>query len=222
VSTAANRLSVAWASCTARLDALPDRDRHMLLIGVLAVLVAADLMLVQPVSVKRQAVLAAADEQARSAQIETERAAQALAQSRNELDAQAAQLDAELRRLGTERPDGEPLARLLRRVLARRDVSVVSLRNLDVVEVDFGGSSTAEAASAPDGERGRRLYMHRLELTLGGRADTLVAAVAALDRHAKPLRIERVRLLAAQEPEIRQRAVLTLAVLGTERTWLAL
>lgn len=217
----AGRLGAAWAALGGHIDALPDRDRHLLLVGALAVLVAADLMLVQPLGAKRKAVVAAAAEQIASTQAEHDRVAQELAQSRHQLDAQARRLDAELQRLGAERPDGEPLARLLRRVLARQGVAVVSLRDLDVVEVEAGGSATA--ASTPEGaEHTRLLFKHRLELTLDGQAAALVAAVAALDQHARPLRIERVRLVAQAGPATTQQAVITLAVLGTDRTWLAI
>jgi hypothetical protein len=212
------RLAASWAAATARIDALSDRDRHVLLLGALAVLVASELFWVQPMGTKRQAVMAAAGEQAASAATERARAEQALAKARSELDARAARLDNELQRLGAERATGEPLSQLLRRVLARHGVAIVALRSLEVLEVDAGAGA---AAPAPATERTRLLFKHRLELTLGADAAALVAAVGTLDRDARPLRIERVRLLASESAGTPQ-AVITLAVLGTRRTWLSI
>jgi hypothetical protein len=212
-----SRLGAAWAALTLRIDALPDRERHVLLLGAIAVLVAADLMWVQPMGVKRQAVVAAVIEQADSAAAERAHAEQALARARSELDSKSIRLEGELERLGAERATGEPLSRLLRRVLARQGVDIVALRDLEVVEID----AAAAAASAPVLDRSRVLFKHRLELTLGGNADALVAAVGALDRDARPLRIERVRLL-TREGTTTPQAVITLAVLGTQRSWMSL
>lgn len=212
------RLGAAWLALTQRIDTLPDRERHVLLLGTAAVLLAADLLWVQPMGAKRQAVLAAVIEQADGAAAERERADQALDQARSALNAQAARLDAELVRLGAERAGGEPLSRLLRRVLVRHGVDIVALRGLEVVEID---AAAAVAASAPEATASRLLFKHRLELTLGGDARALVAAVGALDRDARPLRIERVRLL-AREGSATPHAVITLAVLSTERTWMSI
>lgn len=212
------RLGAAWAKLTQRIDALPDRERHVLLLGAVAVLVAADWLWVQPMGAKRQAVAAAVVEQVDNAAAEQARAEQALAQARSELDSKAARLEGELERLGAERATGEPLARLLRRVLARPGVDIVALRDLEVVEIDATASA---AASAPLPERSRVLFKHRLELTLGGDAHALIAAVGALDREARPLRIERVRLL-AREGSTTPQAVITLAVLGTQRSWMSI
>lgn len=219
-TTPGMRLRAAWVALTGRIDALPDRDRHVLLVGTLALVLAADLLLVQPMSARRTAVLAAATAQADETQAELDRTEQARAEARNELDARAAQVERDLQRLGAERPQGEPLALLLRRVLARHGVAVVALRDLDVVEVD-AAQPAAAAASAPADERPRTLFRHRLELTLGGDAAALIQAVEALDRQARPLRIERVRL-AARAGSAAPQAVITLTVLGTERTWMSI
>jgi hypothetical protein len=217
--TMPSRLGASWSALMQRIDALPDRERHVLLIGAIAVLVAADWLWVQPLGTKRHAVLAAVTEQADSAAAERASAEQAAAQARNELDAKAARLERELQQLGAERSGGEPLARLLRRVLARHGVDIVALRDLEVVAID---ASAAAAASAPaTTERTRVLFKHRLELTLAGDAHRLVAALAALDVDARPLRIEGVRLLVREGASVPQ-AVITLAVLGTERTWLSI
>jgi hypothetical protein len=211
------RLGAAWSALTQRIDALPDRERHALLLGAIAVLVAADWLFVQPLGTKRNVVLAAVTEQADSTASERANADQAAAQARSELDAKAARLERELQQLGAERAGGEPVARLLRRVLARHGVDIVALRDLEVVEID---ATAAAAASAPaETERARVLFKHRLELTLSGDAQRLVAALAALDGDARPLRIERVRMLLPDGASTPQ-AVITLAVLGTERTWM--
>jgi hypothetical protein len=216
-ATSTGRFGAAWTALTLRIDALPDRERHVLLLGAIAVLVAADLMWVQPMGVKRQSVAAAVIEQADSAAAERASAEQALAQARGELDSKATRLEGELERLGAERITGEPLSRLLRRVLARQGVDIVALRDLEVVEID----AAAAAASAPVLEHSRVLFKHRLELTLGGDAQALIAAVGTLDRDARPLRIERVRML-TREGSTTPQAVITLAVLGTQRSWMSI
>jgi hypothetical protein len=222
------RLVATWSALTQRIDALPDRERYVLLLGALAVLAAADVLIVQPLGTKRATVLAAVAEQADSAAAERAQAEQAAAQARSELDARAARLQRELQQLGAERESGEPLARLLRRVLARQGVDIVALRDLDVVEIDaaVAAASAPSAASAPDAapakpERTGVLFKHRLELTLAGDAQQLVAALAALDAGARPLRIERVRML-MREGASQPHAVITLAVLGTERIWISI
>ena len=55
-ATSTGRFGAAWAALATRIDALPDRERHVLLLGAVAVLVAADLMWVQPMGVKRPQV----------------------------------------------------------------------------------------------------------------------------------------------------------------------
>jgi len=222
-------LRTAWGAFTGRIDALPERDRRVLLVGVLSLLLAAELLLVQPIGARRAAIVAAATEQADETLAERERTEQARAEARNELDARAAKVERDLQRLGAEGPQGEPLALLLRRVLARHGVAVVALRDLDVIEVAADQPDTRAAteapsdiaaAAAPGGEPPRTLFRHRLELTLGGDAAALIQAVDALDRQARPLRIERVRLVAVHASATQ--AVVTLTVLGTQRTWLAI
>ncbi len=210
-------LRAAWSALTRRIDALSDRDRQVLLLGIVATLVAADWLLVQPLGARRQMVIAAMTEQADSAAAEQARIEQATARERSELNAKVARLQRELQQFGAERDSGEPLARLLPRVLARHGVDIVALRDLEVVPID-----AAAAASAPaEPERAQVLFKHRFELTLSGNAHRLVSALAALDTQARPLRIERVRLQVpegASDPQ----AVITLAVLGTERTWMSI
>ena len=219
------RLTAAWRAACARVDALPVRDRHVALAGVLAVAVAADLFWVQPLSGKRSAVVTAIAEQAQSAAAERAAAEQALAQAKRELDERAKRLDSDLQRLGAERSSGEPLAHVLRRVLTNHGVRVVALRDLEVIEVDATNPAAATTPAAPAvaaaNERTRTLFKHRLELTVSGDARALLAAIAAIDRDARPLRIERVRL-AAVESSVMPQASITLAVLGTQRNWLSI
>ena len=219
----------------ARLDAIPQRDRYAMLAAGLALVGALELMGVQPMRDKREAIQLAATTEAQgvsdaAAASEADQATQAA-----DVTARLAKVEAELAALGVGAGSGvggsgargESLSFLLSRTLQRQAVNVVSLRALGVQELNLAvpadaagtgvaGTVIADAAAAP-----KAMYRHRYELTLGGDIAQLTASVAALEHGILPLRIERVRL-AANGSDNAVQATVTLVTIGLERTWLSL
>jgi len=220
----AGPLAARWKTATARIDAMPKRERIALFAGALALLAAAEFLLVMPLQAKRQTILSAAQQQAQHEANAAAEAEQSRFQTQAELDKQLVQLDKELARLGAGNSTGEPLTFLLTQALARQDARVVALRELAVEELQLATPVRAEppagAASAASEPAAAPLYRHRFELTLGGTPAALVTAVRALDHGARPLRIERVRMAARDASSVQ--ATITLAVIGTEKSWLSL
>lgn len=214
-----------WTPLLARLEALPERDRWALLACTLALAVASEMLVLEPMNQKRQAVAAASANEAQArlglaSSLSTEQGLQLQA-----LQDRAAQLSAELVRHGVAQVQGEALAGLLERALRTHAVRTVSLRSLssealtsDPPEVALPGAleTTDTAVSAPQ----RSLYRHRYELVLAGDAAGLSASARALESGLAPLQIERIRLLPEQPPELR--LVVTFGLTGTESSWLKL
>ena len=219
------------------LDAVPERDRYAMLAAGLALVGALEMMGVQPMRNKREAIQQAAISEAQNASdaaaaAETDQATQAA-----DVTARLAKVDAELASMGVSAgagagvgpggagSRGESLSFLLSRTLQRQAVQVVSLRALGVQELNLAvptemaapaGTVLADAAALS-----KPLYRHRYELTLGGGVAQLTASVAALERGILPLRIERVRL-ASNGSDNAVQATVTLVTIGLERTWLSL
>ena len=221
------------------LDAVPERDRYAMLAAGLALVGALEMMGVQPMRNKREAIQQAAISEAQNASdaaaaAETDQATQAA-----DVTARLAKVEAELASMGVSAgagagagvgpggagSRGESLSFLLSRTLQRQAVQVVSLRALGVQELNLAvptemaapaGTVLADAAALS-----KPLYRHRYELTLGGEIAQLTASVAALERGILPLRIERVRL-ASNGSDNAVQATVTLVTIGLERTWLSL
>ena len=221
------------------LEAIPERDRYAMLAAGLALVGALELMGVQPMRDKREAIQRAATAEAQS--VSDAAAATAADQATHAADvtARLAKVEAELAALGVGASSGvgasvgagekgargDSLSFLLSRTLQRQSVNVVSLRALGVQELNLAvptdvaataGTVVADAAAAP-----KAMYRHRYELTLGGEIAQLTASVAALEHGILPLRIERVRL-ASNGIDNAVQATVTLVTIGLERTWLSL
>ena len=221
----------------ARLDAIPERDRYAMLAAGLALVGALELMAVQPMRDKREAIQLAATTEAQgvsdaAAASEADQATQAA-----DVTARLTKVDAELAALGVgagagsgagvggRGARGESLSFLLSRTLQRQAVHVVSLRALGVQELNLAvpadGATTAGTVIADAAAPSKAMYRHRYELTLGGEIAQLTASVAALEHGLLPLRIERVRLASTGSDNAVQ-ATVTLVTIGLERTWLSL
>ena len=223
----------------ARLDAIPERDRYAMLAAGLALVGALELMAVQPMRDKREAIQLAATTEAQgvsdaAAASEADQATQAA-----DVTARLAKVDAELAALGVgagagagsgagvggRGARGESLSFLLSRTLQRQAVNVVSLRALGVQELNLAvpadAATTAGTVIADAAAPSKAMYRHRYELTLGGEIAQLTASVAALEHGLLPLRIERVRLASTGSDNAVQ-ATVTLVTIGLERTWLSL
>ncbi len=213
------------APALAQLEKLRSRDRLLLATSMLALLAGLELLVVLPLRDKRLAIDAAqlnseADEQQRQAQM----AADALQRDealQRRIDSVAASLAA----VGATAAPRESLRFLLSRTLQGLPVTVSALRALPGEEIVVEKAETADALPA-DGAAAvpPPLFRHRYELQVQGSLVNLLAALQALEAHARPLRVERVRLSAepGADPARALQARITLLTLGSERTWLAL
>ncbi len=215
----------------ARIDAMPDRDRLALFGGLLAIVAAAEFMVVWPLHAKRDSIVAAAVQQAQQEADAASELAQAAAQKQSELESRLAQVSTELARLGAGNATGQSLNSLLTQTLAGQGAQIVALRELAVEDVQPGGdpaaataaaTAAADAASAAAGAtpQSTALFRHRFELTLAGNHEALITALGTLERSARPLRIERVRVATTDGTALQAR--ITLAVIGTEKSWLTI
>ena len=217
------------------LEAIPERDRYAMLAAGLALVGALELMGVQPMRDKREAIQRAATAEAQSVSDAAAATAADQATQAADVTARLAKVEAELAALGVgagsgvgvgeKGARGDSLSFLLSRTLQRQAVNVVSLRALGVQELNLAvptdvaataGTVVADAAAAP-----KAMYRHRYELTLGGEIAQLTASVEALEHGILPLRIERVRL-ASNGIDNAVQATVTLVTIGLERTWLSL
>lgn len=227
VARGGTRPWLAW------LDAVPERDRYAMLAAGLALVGALEVMGVQPMRDKREAIQRAATSEAQGASDAAAAAEADQATQAADVTARRAKVEAELAALGVGTgvgsggagSRGESLSFLLSRTLQRQAVQVVSLRALGVQELNVAvpaeAAVPAVAVITDAATASKPLYRHRYELTLGGDIAQLTASVAALERGILPLRIERVRL-ASNGSDNAVQATVTLVTIGLERTWLSL
>jgi hypothetical protein len=234
-ATARSQWRKRWVPLAARIDALPSRERVLLLVAGLAIAAAIEWLFVRPSLTKAELVSQA------SAQAQQE-IDDASSQRQSELEAQAlvwqnelTELQTRLQSLGAGAPGDERLGSLLQRALSGEAVLIHSLRELGFEAIDELGSEAqalageatgsqnvpavpANAGTAEAAASKQMLYRHRFELQLAGQPQALVAAVERLDQGLRPLRIERVRLNGQAQGDVK--ATLTLMVIGKEKQWL--
>ncbi len=236
----------AAKSGIAALEAMRQRDRLALTGALLSLIIGMDLLVVLPIRDKRIAI-----ESAQLASVNDEEAARSnrqTEQSAHEADLllRQAQVTKALAAFGASGKRDESLRFLLSRTLQGLPVAVLSLRALNVEEMEIAPGSApatadtamavaavaaapaahadpAGAAATPDAPAPPAqtlLYRHRYELRVGGGLPALLSALEALEHNTRPLRIERVHLQADATGAIE--ASVVLMTLGPERTWLSL
>jgi len=207
-----------------RLDRLPARERSLLVVGALALLVGLEMMVVWPMHGQRQTVVDAASAQAQSEADAAAQAAGAQAQALAELQTRLATIERDLKGLGAGKASGEPMGFLLSRTLRAQGVQMLSMRELAVEELDTAPAAAAGpdmvAGAVAAGPAHPPLFRHRWELSFSGEVGALRAAVQSLDDGLRPLRIERVRIGSRDGRAVE--ATVTLVVIGMERTWLSI
>ncbi len=216
------RLRHGASAICVRIDALPRRERIALWAAVAALLLAAELLWVLPMQQRRELVAGVTLQAEQEQTDNVAAAAQAAAQELAELEATLRRIDSELARRGAGPAHGEALSAVFKRLLARQAVRVEALRELaaeDIGLVALPGDVATPAAAAASAAA-PTLVRHRFELVLAGEAAALISAVRALDQGARPLRIERVRMAAAEASAVT--ASITFSVIGTERSWLSI
>lgn len=213
------------------LQAMRQRDRLAITAALLTLLAGIEPLLVLPLRDQRIALetlqrSSASDEETARAARQAEHEAQDA-----QLRARQARVSQALAAFGASGPRDESLRFLLSRTLQGLPVAVLALRALDVEEMEVAPApepAPAAVAVATGAEpdpaataTGRTtLFRHRYELRVAGALPTLLAALEALERDTRPLRIERVRVQAAADGALE--ATVVLMTLGPERTWLSL
>lgn len=230
-------MKVRWQALLARIDALPTRERLLLMLALLgAVAFAFHWILLQPVMVQNRQLVQRAESQAQALQ-EIQRRIETLARgeiaapdraSRERLSAlqqELASLEASLRERQSHLVPPERIARLLREVLERnRGLQLVSLVTLP--PVDLADPGVAQGAENPlhlqsqGGGNPQRLYRHGVEISVQGRYPDLLRYVAELER--LPWRMYWARLQLAVDKYPVSTLTVTVYTLSMERTWLVI
>lgn len=219
-------LARPWAA----LEALRTRDRLCLGGAMLALAVGGELLIVMPLRDKREAIEVAVlggatDKDLASALRQSQR------QQRDDaLQRRSDKVAGALAAAGASAAPRESLRFLLTRTLQGLPVQLLSLRAAAVEEIAVepaapadavavvGAAGAADAASAA--AAAPPMYRHRYELRVSGALPDLLSVVDALERQARPLRVERVLLRADAQGALE--ASITLVALGSDRTWLSL
>lgn len=224
-----------WAELVAKLDAMAQRERVLVFLAVLAVLLFIPFQFVidpalgaikglKAQSATSQAAIAALEPQLRELQARIAVNPDDEIRSRlAAIDAELAGIDASLARMQSGLVEPARMTEVVRTLVARHPrLQVVALRTLPaapLVERPAEGSSPAGSPpAAPRGEAG--LYKHGLELTLEGRYSDLMDYAAQLEGMPTRVLWSRTRIDATGYPKVRM--TLTVFTLGLDRTWLTL
>lgn len=219
-------MKAAWENLSARFAALSLRERGMVSVAVLALVVfVADQLFLAPIYQRAQHFARQAAQQQREFAnlqqqlyaLQAEATVDPSAATRQQLsdtDARLTEVDRQLvsleRTLVPPREMSAVLDRLLR---ARPGVRLVSLKTLPATPLTAEGSdgATGGAASAA-------MYRHAFELQLVGRYADLVGSLAELEQGAQTLLWERVALAAGAAGE----STLTVQVftLSLDSSWM--
>lgn len=205
----------------AALDKLPQRDRWTLAVGVLALALGVQSLVVSSARERRLAIESSsvADRAERS-----ESETQALADKTRERDAlktRQALTAQQLAELGLASTPHDAIGALISRALPGNSVQLIGLQALPTQELsaptEDNPNAVAEAAStAPPAPM---LFRHRAEFRLEGPVAPLLQALDAVEHRLAPLHIEQVRLTAVPGGA---QARVTLTTLSRDRNWLAL
>lgn len=217
-------MKAPWGPALARLDALSNRERMLVGLGVVAVLcLLGNALLLEPVSLRLRHVrgqLASqgqvvtgleAQKQELRAQLAVHPDA-ALESRLRGMERELADLDRDLATLGSGLVAPERMAGVIKDLLARSPrLALVSLRNLPVttLEPQVEGKPAAGA-----------IWKHGIEITLEGSWPDLVDYAARLEGLPVRMLWGRTRIDAGGYPRIAM--TLTLYTLSLERTWLTL
>lgn len=201
-----------------RIDTLSRRDRLALTLGLLATALGLELLVLQPMQMRRLQIMATVQAAASAQHTVLAQAAEAQqAQQtavKDELGRQAQALAA----LGLQTSSRDTLASFLSRSLAGAPVRLTALKDLPVQPIAL----PSEAPSTPGAAPAATLYRHRVELQMEGPLTALTQAVDGLERNVLPLRIEQVRLASRDDQGQTLLATVVMTVVNEERTWLTL
>ena len=207
------------------LDKLSQRDRGAVLAALVAVIFGLDMLVVMPMRDQRTAVEKAVEVTRQAEQQAQLDAATQQQVSTAALQQRRAKVTQDLATFGLDNTLKDSLTFLLSRTLQGHDVTIQSLKALDVEQVELEGATqaaqdTSAQAVAVSNTRPPALYRHRYELQLQTDLKSLPATLNALEKDSRPLRVERVQLHALPSGAIG--LTVMLVTIGLEKTWLAL
>jgi hypothetical protein len=212
-----------YARALALWQGSSSRDRRLAGVLALALVLGLEALAVWPVRTKRLGVQAATTAEQQAVQDGESQRQSARAARLDALQQQLDVIDAELAQLGAVSGRPEPLSALVQRSVAAQGLALRGLRALPVESLHIEASAASTAASAPaatPAEAAAPLYRHRVELQISGPTLPLIRSLDRLAQEMLPLRVERVHLAGQGSGQVQ--ATLTLATIGTERTWLEL
>lgn len=207
------------------LDKLSQRDRGAVLAALVAVIFGLDMLVVMPMRDQRTAVEKAVEVTRQAEQQAQLDAATQQQVSTAALQQRRAKVTQDLATFGLDNTLKDSLTFLLSRTLQGSDVTIQSLKALDVEQVELevptqAAQDTSTQAVAVSSTRPPALYRHRYELQLQTDLKDLPATLNALEKDSRPLRVERVQLQALPSGAIGLNVMLV--TIGLEKTWLAL
>lgn len=232
-----SELTRRWQQWTNLFNARSLRERALITVGIVAVIVLLlDTLLLQPLDV-RQKRLSAQLSEARTAIKAGEiliAANRGLADPdevkrryRDELRKQVAEIDGRLQGLQKQLVPPDQVTMLLEGVLKKeRGLSLVSLRKLPVQRYQTGASAQPAAAPAqtaagkelPAGTTDRSIYQHSFEVSVEGSYAELYGYLDRLEALPWQLFWGKVTLDAGAHPKLR--LTLTLHTLSLNKAWL--
>ncbi|MEW5888819.1 MAG: type II secretion system protein GspM [Pseudomonadota bacterium] len=230
-----------WQRHADRYDALTRRERLMVLVAVLAVIVVTAYVIALEPAVARQraarrlldqhqAELRNLREQLRTTQAQVKDPDAANRRQLEMIRHRMAEIDERLRRMESTLVSPERMAALLEEVLRRnRNLELISLRNLPATGLLRGEDGIA-AGSSRDDKDGRPgpapgtaahdgvLFRHGVEITVAGSYADLLAYLAELERMPQRLLWSSLKLTVEEHPRVR----LTFIVhtLSPDKAWL--
>ncbi|MES2091303.1 MAG: hypothetical protein V4532_15180 [Pseudomonadota bacterium] len=207
------------------LDKLSERDRGAVLAALIAVIFGLDMVGAMPLRDQRTAVekaILVTRDAAQQAQIDAATQQQTSAAG---LQQRRVKVTKDLATFGLNNTLKDSLTFLLSRTLQGQDVTIQSLKALDVEQVALEipaapEASTPEQAVAANNALPPTLYRHRYELELQAALKDLPSTLNALEHDSRPLRVERIQLRAL--PSGAMGLTVMLVTIGLDKTWLAL
>ncbi len=227
-------MSTLWQQWTQRLDALSERERVLIFLAGLALVLAIIYLASVEPGLKQRRVLAArlVDQQAQALAADAQKQALARtlaldpdAQIREQIEGKQRDLtalDAELAALQRTLIGPERMAAVLEQLVGpERGVRLVSLRNLPATPLVGKEGAAAEAAKAAGAEdpaaTAQHVYRHGVEVVVEGSYASLLEYVARLEHQPWQVYWGKT-VLSADYPKVR--VSLTLYTLSLDKAWL--
>lgn len=225
-----------WQHWTGLFNARSLRERVLITVGVVALVVALlDAMLLSPLNVQQQRLSAQLSEartaikageiimSASNGQADPDEVKR---RYRDELRKQIAEMDAKLQGLQKQLVPPDQMAKLLDGVLKKeRGLTLVSLHKLPVQRYQTTGAQPAPAAQQPAagnevvaGAADRSIYQHSFEVSVEGSYAELYGYLSRLEALPWQLFWGKVTLDASDHPRLR--LTLTLHTLSLNKAWL--